>query len=559
MFGTIRRHQAWLWVIIAAITIISFVIFGPTNTKLGNAMGNRGSLGTIDGKPITREQYLNASRDVQLGYFISNGRWPDTDPNARRMGYSEERQTYQRLFILSKLQEYGIHPSPQAVAEMAREMLGNKISLDQFVDQGLKPHGFDAGDFERFLQHETGIQQLLSVAGLSGKLVTPQEAKELYVKEHQDVSASMVYFSASNYMAGITLKPEDVQQFFNQRSNYYSLPERVQVNYVEFNLSNYVAQVQARMTNIDQEVESYYQKAGTNAYPGAKTPQEAKAKLKEEAIHENALLEARRAAGEFAEKLDSLPQKNASALETLAKEKGLKVSTTAPFSRDEAPQGMDVPETFMQTAFGLTPEEPFGGPIVAPRSAAYVIALKQRFPREVPPFKNVEAKVTADYRFLQALQKAQMEGYAFANALTNGLAQNKSFASIAADARVKPIQLPPFSLSTRSLPADIEDKVSLSTLKEAVFTTPEGKASRFIPTRQGGFVVYVDKHLPIDQSKMDSEFPEFLAYVRQARQGDAFNQWFVKQLDRDPAFKAVLARSMQESQMGARAGRAPRS
>jgi SurA N-terminal domain len=556
MFGTIRRHQAWLWIVIAAITIISFVIFGPTNTRLGDALGKRSTRGTIGGKPITQEQFAAAQKEVQLAYFISTGRHPDADPNSRRSGYNEERQTYQRLFILSKVEEHGIHPSPEAVAEMAREMLG-KIPLDQFIDQHLKPNGFDTADFERFIRNELGIQQLVSVVGLSGKLVTPQEAKELYIKEHQEVSASMVYFSASNYMAGITVKPENIQQFFNQRSAYYSLPERVQVSYVEFNLSNYLAQVQSKMTNIDQEVESYYQKAGTNAYPGAKTPQEAKAKLKEEAIRENALLEARRAAGEFAVALDNKQPKNASNLEALAKEKGLKVSTTAPFSRDEAPQGMDVPEAFMQTAFGLTPEDPFGGPIVAPRSAAYVIALKQKFPREVPPLKDVEAKVTADYRFLQALQKAQTEGLAFANAVTNGLAQNKSFATIAANANVKPTQLPPFSLSTRSLPSEIEEKVNLSMLKEAVFTTPEGKASRFVPTRQGGFVVYVDKHLPIDQSKMDAEFPEFLTYVRQSRQGDAFNQWFMKQVNQDQQFSHFL-QNMQEGQTGAPAGRAPR-
>src|SRR5438445_3366699 len=103
MFGTIRRHQAWLWIVIAALTIISFVIFGPTNTKIGEGLfGNHSQYGTINGKPISQDQFNDASREVQLGYFISNGRWPGNDPNASRMGYNEDRQTYQRLFIIAK-------------------------------------------------------------------------------------------------------------------------------------------------------------------------------------------------------------------------------------------------------------------------------------------------------------------------------------------------------------------------------------------------------------------------------------------------------------------------
>ncbi|EEF58055.1 SurA N-terminal domain-containing protein [Pedosphaera parvula] len=561
MFGTIRRHQAWLWIVIAALTIISFVIFGPTNSRIGSGLlGNSSQFGTINGKPITQEQFINASREVQLGYFISNGRWPSSDPNASRMGYNEDRQTYQRLFVIAKQEEFGIHPSSQAVAEMAREMLG-KISLDQFIDQGLKPNNFDANDFQRFLQHELGIQQLLSVAGLSGKLVTPQEAKDLYIKEHQEISALLVNFSLSNYVAGVTVKPADVQEFYNRHASSYTLPERVQVNYVEFNLSNYLSQAQSRMTNIDQDVESVYKQYGTNAYREAKTPEEAKSKIKEEMIRETALMDARRAAGAFAEELDKLPQKNAAAFADLAKAKGLKVSVTAPFSRGEGPQGMDVPESFTQNAFGLTEQEPFAGPIVAPHSAAYVIAFKQRFPSEVPPFKSIEEKVSNDYRYYQAFLQAQASGLAFAtNTVPNGLAQNKSFSAIAAEAKVKPIHLPPFSLSTRSLPSELEEKgIDFTTLKKVAFSTPVGKVSQFIPSHQGGYVVYVEKSLPLDQSRMDKELPEFLAMVRQARQGDAFNQWFVKQLDRDPAFRDRLTKTMQESQMGAGTRRAPRS
>ena len=46
------------------------------------------------------------------------------------------------------------------------------------------------------------MQQLIQVLGLSGALVTPQEAGQLYDREHQEVSAQAVFFSASNFRAG---------------------------------------------------------------------------------------------------------------------------------------------------------------------------------------------------------------------------------------------------------------------------------------------------------------------------------------------------------------------
>ena len=51
----------------------------------------------------------------------------------------------------------------------------------------------------------------------------------------------------------------------------------------------------------------------------------------------------------------------------------------------------------------------------------YVLALKRMLPNEQPPLKDVEAKVTEDYRQFMAAQFAIQAGRNFANSLTNGL------------------------------------------------------------------------------------------------------------------------------------------
>ena len=77
MFGTIRKHQTWLWAIIITLTIISFVIFFSPAAKVNNnAQRAEGDFGSINGHKITRDEYLNAKREIYLQYFfMSGGNW----------------------------------------------------------------------------------------------------------------------------------------------------------------------------------------------------------------------------------------------------------------------------------------------------------------------------------------------------------------------------------------------------------------------------------------------------------------------------------------------------
>src|SRR6266446_4095535 len=55
MFGTIRRHQTWLWAVIITITIISFVIFFGPQSRF-NSSGRETSVyyGSINGQPVDK-------------------------------------------------------------------------------------------------------------------------------------------------------------------------------------------------------------------------------------------------------------------------------------------------------------------------------------------------------------------------------------------------------------------------------------------------------------------------------------------------------------------------
>lgn len=560
MLGTIRRHQTWLWVIIITVTVASFVIFGPTNTRLGDALSKGGGdFGYLGGKPITRAQLVDAKKEVILGYFLTHQQWPhDVDSPEVTL------EAYKRLFYIQQQKDLGIQIGTDAVAALAHRMLGPNTSLDELETRILKPYGMDLGDFDRFLRHELGNEQLQRLAGMAGSLVTPQEAETLYRLEHQDLSASIAYFSASNFLANIKPTPDEVAKFYTNQMANYRIPEQVQVDYVKFSASDYTATAQASLTNLNQIVDNNVAQRGTNLFNGAKTPEESRAKIKEEIIRRAALQEAHKAALSFATNLDAMQPRGATNLQKLAASKNLKVQTTTPFEREYGPSDMTVPPDFMRKAFQLTQDDPFAGPIVPdvdhPGDAVYVIALKNRMPSRVPPLKEIEAKVTADYRNARAVQAAQQAALHFASTLTNGVPQGKTFNDVATAAGAKVEPLPVFSLSTRSLSDTLEEKVNFNMLRQIAFATPVGKVSQAAPARDGAFVLHVNKVSPADEAKVKKELPEFLAQMRQVRENDAFNQWLNVQFQRDPEFRQKMSQLSSEAQGQTHSGGArPRS
>ncbi len=552
MFGTIRRHQKWLWFVIAGLTIISFVAFGPTNSRMGNALGRRdgSSVGMLNGQPISQEDFVKARNEVLLDGFLfySPGEWPDA-PNSGKSSWEIQRDAYFRLLMRQKEKELGIQVNADAVADMARQILAalQLGNLDAFEQKVLAPHGMTLDDFDRCLRGRVALLQMAAVAGSSGKLVTPQEAADLYRKEHQELSASMVYFSASNYLSSVTVTPEALSQYYSNRQATYAIPTRVQVNYVRFNVTNYLEQAQSKLTNITKLVDDEYAKYGTNTDVLAKTPEEAKAKLRNQFMRQEALFLARKDANKFVDELSRMPSKSVTNLQVLAAQKGQTVGVTEPFDQQEGPKGWDVSEAFLKAAFALTPDEPISVEVPA-ADGYYVLGYNKVIPSEIPPLKSIEAKVTADYRMAIAGLTARQAGAKFAESLTNGLPAGKSFAGVAADAGLKVESLPPFSLSTTNLPPSVEDRISIGALKQAGFETELGKVSQFKPTRDGGFVLYAQSFAPVNEDQLKREVPEFLAYLRQVRQSDAFNQWFNQQIQQDAGLTQTLRSLMEQAQ-----------
>lgn len=542
MIGTIRKHSKWLWWFIAGLTIISFIYWGsaPATRNSGGGRGS-GNLGSIAGRKVTPDAYLSVKAEVYIEHWLNTRRWPDRDPN-----YSEadlERDIYLRLMLIQKADDLGIHIGNDAVATVANNILsspamlqafgsnGQAVPLEGFVKAVLQPENLSAADFENLVRDELVIDQLRQMVGMAGALITPEEAATFYQRQHQKLSAQIVVFSASNYLAAVPVTPALVGQFYTNYLAEYRLPDRVEVYYVAYPVTNFMAGAEQKLTNLNDQVEAIYNRYGTNAVPDAKSPADAKGKIRDALIREQALADARQQADDFANTVFNMDPVRPENLTAAAKQKGLAVRLTAPFSQEYGPAEFTAPEAFTKAAFGLTPDEPLAGPIVG-RDAIYVIALGKQLPSEIPPLSQIRDRVTQDYQLHEGTLRAQAAGTNFVRTLPAGLAAGKSFAAVCAAAGLRPETLPPFSLSTTDLP-ELGDRVALNQLKGVAFATPVDRASGFEPTDDGGFIVYVKSHLPLDTAAMNAELPQFTEAFRQQRETAAFYNWLNRTGSRD--------------------------
>jgi hypothetical protein len=479
--------------------------------------------------------------------MLNTGRWPEDDESSRQF-FNLETQIGRRLFLVEKARDLGIQVSDEAVADwIARAFRDRKSGAFKMEDyQAFSAKTLPRGrvtesEFLTFVRHEVAIEQMFSVAGVGGSLVTPRDAEAAYRQENEQLFTEVVFFPSSNYLAAVQVTPEALGQFYTNFMSQYRIPERLQVAYVKFPATNHLAEVDqqlAQVTNLTQQLEGIYQQRGADFYKDAEgkllAHDAALEKIKEEQRQRMALGLARKKAGEFMEQLYDLYQKQPKQpdnLEKLAAATGNLSALTEPFTQRDGPKELKVFDTFAQAAFKLSAEEPMSSEPIVGEDAAYVIALKKRLPSEVPPLEGIRDKVTEDFRRREAMEAAHKAGQAFSSQVTNGLAQGKSFEALCLEAGVISQKLPPISLSTRSLPKEWEGRVDLGLLKNVATGLSPGQTGPFEPTRDGGVIVHLVSRQPADETKLKAELPAFTNNLRAERRRMALNEWLRKEFE----------------------------
>lgn len=532
MFQFIRKHQA-IGLIFIGIVIVSFVIFFSPNQK-ADGPGAGGSFGSIDGRPVSRQEYMETRGEVRLARMLRDGgNWP-----SESRGFDEFKEVMNRLYLLEEAKRLGVVVTDDVAAGRILELpflrdeksnSFSRVAYEQFLAMIRKDGGLTQAGFEQFMRNEVAIQHLVMVGGMSGSLVPPREAEARYKSANEQYAGQLVSFSASNFLAQVNLNPTNITQYYSNRLADYRIPERVVVRYVSFAATNFLAEADqtiASNTNLTAAIEAEYARQGAEAFKDSQgkvlSADDGKAQIKDQYRRRVALESARKKANEFANRLYQLDAVSDS-LNKLATESGMTVQLSAPFDQMRPPFEMRVPATFSRAAFALSAEEPFATP-VAGEDAVFVFAFDHRVPSEIQPFETVKDRVAIFYRQSESRALAEKAGRDFATKAALALESGKTFEAAATEAGLKVLTLTNFSRNVPSLP-ELGPRLTVSELLRTAEEVPVGKVAPFAPAADGGYVLFVQARNSAPAEQMAKELPEFLSQLRQYGRYTAFNEW----------------------------------
>jgi hypothetical protein len=550
-----------MWAIIIVVVVISFVIYFSPDARY-HVLGRRGKSGYhVNNRPISSPEYEDALNEAKLQFFFRYGTFPDRSDEMARQNFHPEEAANSRLLLAELLRQMNIQVGIEATLRLRDELLtlatGGQTrdmaaALNAFEEQVLRKNQLSLLDFERFLRHEAGLQHLVELCGLAGRLTTPQEAEAIFRREHEELDAALVYFNASNYLASITnFPPEAISQLYSNRLAEYAIPERVQLVYVHFPLTNFWSQAitnLTRQTNMAALVASIYSRQPTNFWKDKDgnplNEADAKARIEKDLIEDQARRLAMRAVNEFTHGFNLEKTNTLQDFMALAARSNLTVHTAKPFDLLEGPSDLKLPERAIPILYRLQPEDPVLINPIPAEDGAYLFALKQRLPREIPTLEAVRDKVIEDYKHEQAKAMAKLRADIFYNTLTNGLAQGQNFTQICLDNGLLPIILPPFSRVSGEV-TNLPPAVTLNEVRSLLADLAPGNVTAIRESQHGYWLAFLRQRLPVDENKLKKELPVFLANLRERRQNEAANEFISRQ------YRNIPARLMESSRTDA--------
>jgi hypothetical protein len=546
MTNTFRRHhKTIMWIIIVA-TIVTFVYYlTPNATRTGGGGGAAPSApaGTIDGETISQPQFEAALREAKVAVFMNTRRWLTAQETTQEL----PDLAWQQLYIQAKLKESNLEVPLEATAEFTRMRLGlkpgqtmPKEAFREFVRNELNEKGrVGEEDFYQWVHDQVGGALLMKLYGMNGELITSEEVESFFRRDHDMMTVELARFPVSNYIAKIVPTDQDIQDLYTRRQAAYRLPPREQINYIFFNITNYLKTADTMMagiSNLDSRIDQTYLSHEASSWKDEAgnqlSAEAAKAKIREDSRLQ---VFARQAAETNAIQLIKLFQDGRKSkedqpisreeLNKFAASNGLTVVTTPPFDEQNPPAVLQVPPSYLQMLFQLTTNSPEDQYRFVPATNGYFyLGLEAKLPSENQPLEAVRARVIEDYRQQKAMELTVQAGTNFDAAVRNGQAKGMSFGEICAAQKVKPETLTPFSHETKSIP-EISDEAEFEDVKGLAYQLPVGQIARFYQTQTGGFVVYLKARAPVDEAIVKRDLPGFLASQREMRQTAAFGIW----------------------------------
>lgn len=546
----IRNRFIWgFFAVLVSITMVGF--FTNSGGCQGTQQQVRGTIGTLNGQPVTGPA-LQASREhVLLRLRLSTGRDFEKSPEMNKLLTHE---AWKRIALLQLAESEKLWASDIEVgAAIQRDPMFqvegafNRARFNQFIEVLGRNLNISADQFWSYLREELTLEKIRRTVA-AGMWTAPSEVDRLARNFADSFTVDYAEANAGALTRDITVTEAQIKAYYDTHLKDFTIPDLARVAYTAFSFADYAA-----LEPSPEAMTNYYAEHMNDFYY---TNQAGKAEFRKIEDVEP-LIRGKVAAGLQREKAIEDASRFAETLYdrssasnffyAAAAATGKTVRLTRYFSIREPLRELAAGLDFNSAAFSLGPEKDanFSEPIVG-SNTVYVLAYDTVKPSRIPSFtesrEEAEARALAEARS-QALEERAAK---IASQVKESVRAGKPFAdAVKAASLTGAVKTAgPFTAYTAPEPFDNARLVT------AIISLQEGDVSEFTQSEKGTlFLIRCKTRTAGDPGALDPIRNQIRASVNRRHSQLLISQW-EEDLLKKMGFKEQAAAAPETDETG---------
>jgi len=395
-----KKKESVIVKVVFVVIILSFIgtVF-LVSDKVGS--GSSDYAAKVNGKKISFDEYRNAYENIRNNYMQLYGQ---TMPAELEKMLGLKKVALDSLIgnrlTLAEAKKMGIKVTKEeistAIAGLPYFQKDGKFSFDLY-QQILKSQRITANDFEESQKMELTIRKARNSVTENVK-ISDEDALSQYRKDNDKIELEYAAYGPSDVIGEIKPTEAELNDYLQKNPNDFKTAEKVSISYIILDPATQAS----KATLSEDEIQSFYQKnidrwQGKN---GILPLNEVREKVKAEALKQKVAKQAYELAA------DTLFKNIKSGdLKLIAGQLNLKISDTALFTANAAPQALTGETAVIKKAFELKQGE-MGGPVETARGI-YILKAKERTASVVPALKDIKSEVEQRVKAAKAVELAK--------------------------------------------------------------------------------------------------------------------------------------------------------
>ncbi|MEX1111385.1 MAG: SurA N-terminal domain-containing protein [Chthoniobacterales bacterium] len=240
MFTTIRKHQRWLMVLIAFLTIIAFAFLYNT-TEMDRVGSN--IVARIYGRDVMTVDIERAVRVYQLALAL--GQFDlvrDLSGQAQTEDEAANNFIWNLMVLQHEARQLGVEPGDAAVVERIKALpvfqtdgKFDPVKYSGFMQEQLAPRGFTERQLEDVIKDSLRLEELKSLVE-SPAILLPGEL-EPALQRVAPADVEVLRFNAASVAAGVEVDDAELRKAFEGAQTTLQAPEKRSIRYAALVLS----------------------------------------------------------------------------------------------------------------------------------------------------------------------------------------------------------------------------------------------------------------------------------------------------------------------------------